>query len=192
MLEIAMSLRGDIKKQLAVLEDERKAITGPIDKAKKVVMDLFGRLSAPREEAVAAIDTEVRSWRKKESDRLALEKAQADEAARIERVRLEGLAKAAQEAGKVEEAQVLAQTAAVVVAAPEQAMAKVAGASFAKVWKGQVTDVAQFLRYLADHADRQGCVEFKESELNALARAVKGSIPIPGFKAEEVEQISSR
>jgi hypothetical protein len=187
MLEIAMEERGLLKQQLDHIEAERMAITRPIDAAKKSVMDFFKKLTTPREEAVAVIDTAVRGWRKKEADRLALEHAEAEANARKE-----AEAKAAAAAGKVEEAEVLQQTAAVVIAAPIAPLAKVAGATFPKTWVGEVTDVPAFLRYLADHIDRQGCIEFKKSELNALARSVKKAVVIPGFTATEREGITSR
>jgi hypothetical protein len=192
MLEIAMEERGLLKQQIDAIEAERMNITRPIDAAKKSVMDFFKKLTTPREEAVAVIDTSVRAWRKKEADRLALEHAEAEANARKERERLEAEAKAAAAAGKVEEAEVLQQTAAVVIAAPIAPLAKVAGATFPKTWVGEVTDVPAFLRYLADHIDRQGCIEFKKSELNALARSVKKAVVIPGFTATEREGITSR
>lgn len=192
MLEVAMQERGLLKQQIEAIEAERMTITRPLDAAKKGVMDFFKKLTGPREEAVGVIDSAVRVWRKKEADRIALKHAEAEANARKERERLEAEAKAAAAAGKPEEAAVLEQTAAVVVAAPAAPMAKVAGATFPKTWKGKVTNPSEFLRYLADHADRQSCVEFKASELNSLARSIKKAIVIPGFEASEVEGITSR
>lgn len=192
MLEVALDERAQLVKQIAVIEAERLTITRPLDGAKRAVMDFFKKLTEPRTEAIALIDSKVRVWRHSEAQRQELEQAQAEAEVRKERDRLYAQARAAAAAGKAEEADVLTQTAAVVVAAPVAAPARVAGTVFSKTWVGEITNAPDFLRYVAEHQDRLSCIEFKQGELNALARSVKKVVPIPGFTASERESIASR
>lgn len=111
------------------LDDERKAATGPLDAAKKRIMDWFRGPQAELEQAEAkykskmlAFDREQQRIRqeaerqaaevaRKERERLQAEAAKAEEAARRKREEQEAKARALEEAGRAERAAALREAA---------------------------------------------------------------------------------
>jgi hypothetical protein len=123
------------------LEAVRKAITQPLDAAKKAVMDFFREPEARLVDAESRIKRAMISF-SDEQDRIRrAEQQKADEAARKERERIEAQAIKAQASGKVEKAEALQQRAQTVVAPIiSRAPPPVTGINTREVWKFEVTN----------------------------------------------------
>lgn len=165
------------------LEAVRKAITQPLDAAKKAVMDFF------REPEAKLVDAENRIKRSMiafsdEQDRIRREEQRrADEAARKERERIEAQAKKAAESGKTEKAADLEQRAATVVAPVIHREAPtVAGINYRDTWKFEVTDAALVPReYLI----------VDESKIRKVVGALKADTQIAGVRVWSEKQIAA-
>jgi hypothetical protein len=92
------------------LDNKRKAITQPIDAAKKAVMDLFRSPTTYLEQAEVLLKNAIQKFDRAEEQRRIAEQAKLEEAARQERARLEAEA-AAREAAAQAEAQRIQQQA---------------------------------------------------------------------------------
>jgi hypothetical protein len=165
------------------LEAVRKAITQPLDAAKKAVMDFF------REPEMKLADAENRIKRSMiafsdEQDRIRREEQRrADEAARKERERIEAQARKAAESGKVEKADALEQRAAAVVAPVIHREAPtVAGINMREVWKFEVTD--------PDLVPRQ-YLSVDESKIRKVVQALKGDTKIDGVRIWPEKQMAA-
>lgn len=213
--ELAADELKAIKTKAKALEDQRTAITGPINKALKAVNDLFrapGQYLAQAEQIIKgkmiAYTTEqeriAAEERRKaeaavraEQERLAREAAEREAAAQAEAEKLIAAGddeKAAEvQAAAAMEAATLTATAelmtAPVVAAP---VAKVAGVSMRGVWKAEVTDKAALIAFAATNPQFQGLLDMNTSALNQMAKAMKDAMQIPGVRAFEDKQLASR
>lgn len=174
-----------IKGALKRLDDVRKAITQPMDAAKKVVMEFFRAPTEKLELAERQIKKEMQSYtielaRKEEEARQAAEQAANDERERIALA----AAKAAEE-GRHDDADAIAAQVVNVVAAPVviRQAPKVAGISTTKVWKFEVTDAAL--------VPREYCI-VDEKKVRGVVTALKENAVIPGVRIWSEDQISSR
>ena len=138
---------------------------------------------------VIAFDDEQAKIRAREQARL---QAEADEAARKERERLEKEAAKLKTPEKREER--LAQAAAVAapviqVAAPE----KVEGVSARKVWSAQIIDMKDLVKAAAGGNElAMSFLSFNQSAASATARATKGAVNVPGVKFVESASLAVR
>lgn len=173
-----------IKRKIAELDTRRKEITGPLDVAKKSVMDLFRAPTEMLEKASKILGKAMEHY-DAEQDRLRRERqALLDAEARKERERLAEEAAKLAEAGRTEEAAVKLETAAVISApAADTEAVKAAGISFTERWQAEVVDIVALCRYVADNPDQRALVTANQVALNGMARALKGSMKIPGVKA---------
>jgi hypothetical protein len=91
---LAQNLRTGIAKRIDELSEQRLEITRPIDKAKKSIMALFAAPIDLLERAKKSLDSKIIAWddaQRRERERLQCE---ADEAAAVERRRLQAIADA--------------------------------------------------------------------------------------------------
>lgn len=204
-----------IKFKAKGLEDQRTAITGPINKALKAVNDLFRSPSEYLTKAESIIKNKMIGYtteqeriaaeeRRKaeatiraEQARLAKEAADREAAAKIEADRLIAAGNAEQAAQVQAEAAIeaanLAATAQVMtapVAAP--AVAKVAGVSMRGVWKAECTDKAALVAFVAANLQFLNLLDVNTSALNQMAKAMKETMQIAGVRAFEEKQLASR
>lgn len=168
----------EIKLRLEHLDTLRKAITRPLDEAKKNTMDLFRphlemleQQSDDLKSAIMHYQREVEAKRRAEEARLR------DEREAI-RVRAEAEAKALEAHGHLEEAE------AVLVAVPPVPVLVVetprVGLGNRTTWHATVEDLDLFINYaVANYPD---LIQVNEKKLGELARATKGSLKIPGVK----------
>ena len=172
-----------IKAMISKVEEERFAITRPMDAAKKAVMDFFRPFTDRLTRAEGNVKRALTTW-KTEQDRIAQEKARKEqERARKEREKLEKQAEKARAQGKEERAQTLEDRAETVTAAPVESEApKVKGISTRTVWKFEVTDESQVPReYLSvDH-----------TKIGGVVRALKNAANIPGVRVYSEETMSA-
>ena len=133
--------------------------------------------------------------RRKRDEEIRVAQAKAEEEARKEREKLEAKAVKAAEKGQNERSDALKEQAASVVAAPvfthpEPVQAK--GTAFKVTWKAEVTDLPTLLKSIAEGRAPLGLISVNESALNAYARGVKGTMPVPGLKFFEEKSLSVR
>jgi hypothetical protein len=148
---------------------QEKSFTDRLDDAEKKI-----------KRAVMDYDREQEAIRQAEQRRL---QAEADEAARRERERLEKQAaklktEARREAVLEQAAQVVAPVVQVAAAAP-----KVEGVSVRKIWKARVVDVAKVPREFMVVNDRA---------LDSYAKATKGAVQVAGVEFYQDESMAVR
>lgn len=193
MYEMAADELKTIKGQFKALEEKRKAITGPMDTAKKQVMDLFRKPLEALEQAENLIKRTMLAYQQ-EQRRLEVEaQRKINEAAEIERKRMEEQAQAAEKTGDVAAAVAL-QTAADMVVAPvvQIAPAKVSGISTTTRWSAEVTDKVAYIKHVMEHPELLDTVEISMKPLNQMATALKDKLNLPGIRAVATESMSAR
>jgi len=179
--ETAGSILKEIQNRARELDAQRKTITGPIDQAKKAVMDLF----KPPLELLEAASRKIKSGLiaySNEQERLAAEERArlqkiAEKEAEAEKKKLEAKIERAKASGKEEKAEELeAQKEAIeplAVPVIEAPVTQLKGVSYREKWTVEVVD----FKLLPD--------EYKlpnQSALDKVAQATKGAIQIPGTK----------
>lgn len=193
MYEMAGDELKTIKAKAKELEERRKAITTPMDKAKREVMDLFRKPLEILEQAEAAIKRTMLDY-SNEQKRIAMEaQKKADEAAALERQRMEEAAKEAERSGDVATAMALQSASSMVVSQSlETQPAKVSGISTTTRWSAQVTDKLAYLKHVIDHPELIDTIDINSKSLNQMAVALKDKLNLPGVKAVATESISAR
>lgn len=191
--QAAADLLADIKQRGKALEEKRKAITAPLDAAKKATMDMF----RPAVDAIAEFEKAVKAKMAgfvREQDRIRREaEAAAAEKARKEQEKLLAQAEKAAAAGKAEKAEALAlQAASTVAVAPLVDAAVASGAHARRVWKARLTDKMALIKAVADGRASPELLDYNESVGNGLAKALKSGMNIPGIEAHEEISIASR
>ena len=165
---------GDVKKQAKTLDDRRKAITKPLDEAKKQVMDLFRPALDLLSSAEGIWKRKMLAWDNEQDRKRREEEARLREIARKEQERLRRLAESAAAKGNTDKAERMAAMAesmpTPVVAAPVE---KASGVSFREQWDFEIVDQSAVPReYLMVDAKRIG----------GVVRAMKGATNIPGVR----------
>lgn len=170
-----------IKAKYKELEDIRKSATGPLDEAKRRIMDWFrGSLDA-LSNIENIVKREMLSWQQKQEQIRRVEEARLAE---IQRKEVERLAKKAEEAaakGKVEKAEELRQQAtekAMLTPTVASTVEKIKGISTRIYWRYRVTNEALIPRdYLIPNHEK----------LADIAEATKGTLKVEGieFYSEE-------
>jgi len=174
------------------IEEERFKITRPLDEAKKRAMEWFKPAIEKLQTAEAIVRRKLTGFLEEEERQRKAAEAKAAEAARKEAERLAKRAETAEAKGKVEEAAVLRELAdapAPVIAAPAT---RVSGISSRENWSAQVTDKAALVKAAAENPAYLAYLEPDMKSLNALARAQKNALAIPGVKAVNQAGLSVR
>lgn len=178
------------------VDDQRKTISQPLRAAVEAVNAMFRPFTEQLTEAERIVKNKMLAWRKVEDQkREAALQAQLDEqreaVKKIERERLEAVEAGDDEA--VAQAEVKAEMVAMtplVAPAPVQS----AGTSVRKSWKGEITDLAEFLAEAIKPGREQllACVDIKQGDLNAIVRLAKGKITAPGLRVYEDHNMAVR
>lgn len=165
-------IKGAAKK----LDEVRKAITAPMDAAKKAVMDFFRGPSEQLTQAEGKLKAAMVTYQRELERKEAEERRAAEEAARAERERLEVAAARAADRGEFDRAASIETRAATVETVPviRREAPKVTGVSFREAWKFEITDPLAIPReYLS----------IDESKIRRVVQAMKGDTSIPGVRA---------
>ena len=189
--ETASVILKDVKARAVELDKQLKAITTPLDTAKKAVMDLFRKPLEMLEDAERTIKrsmieyTEIQEAKARE-EQARLQKL-ADEKAERERKKIEAKIARAEASGKTEKVESLQEQKeaieTIVVPTVQIETPKVQGVSLKLQYKAVVED----FNLLPN--------EYKlpnQSALNKVANATKGSIKIPGVKFISEKILASR
>lgn len=184
------SLLSKIKTKAKELDKKRKAITAPLDTAKKAVMELFrkplimlGEAESILKKGMIAYTTEQERIRREHEEKL---RRQAEAEEKRKREALEKRAKKAEEDGKAEKAEELREKAEEVrVEAPvlAQTTETPKGVSYREKWHAVVIDKTQLpIEYLEPNMQM----------LNKFAEATKGKVALSGVKFKSEKIVSSR
>lgn len=185
-------LRG-VKSRLTALETQRRAITKPLDDAKKAVMDLFREPVAILERAESILKSKMLGYSQEVARKAAAEQAAREAIARAERERLAREAAALAAAGKPEEAIVKTQIAELVVAAPaEVEKPKAAGVATVERWTFEVSDKAALVAFVAAHPEYLDVLDVNSKEVGRLVQAMKERLPLAGVRAFKTQTIAAR
>ena len=212
--ELAADELKAIKAKAKSLEDQRTAITKPINDALKGINALFKGPTTFLEEAERVIKGKMISYSTEQERIAAEERRRAEAAVRAEQERLareaaareaeaaKAAAKLMAEGDEVAAAEVQAQaaieaasltaTAAVItapVAAP--AVAKVSGVSTRSTWKAECTDKAALVAFIASNPTFLNLLDVNASALNQMAKAMKETLQLPGVRVYEEKTLAS-
>lgn len=130
--------------------------------------------------------------KKADEEAAALAAAGREKEAAEARARAEAEAREKREQAE-QEAAARRETAAIVVAAPAATeVPATKGTSVRKVWKHRVVDKAALIKHVAQFPQFENLLEVNEGGLNALARALKGNLNMPGVESYEEAVMASR
>lgn len=140
-----------IKAKAATLEDQRKAITKPMDDAKKAVMDLFRGPLDLLTKAEGVLKGKLLAYQQEETRKAAEQRRIVEQAAAAEREKLRKEAEALAAQGRAGEALVKEQIADMVVATAPATIEppKVAGLATRTSIEFEVTDLGALIMFIA-------------------------------------------
>jgi hypothetical protein len=118
------------------VDSQRKGITGPIDVAKKAVMDLFRAPTDFLDQAEIILKRAIGDYDRIESQRRIAEQAALEEAARKERARMEQEAAAAAAATRVEAERIQAEADAAAASGKTEDAARLAAEAQSRIAQG--------------------------------------------------------
>jgi hypothetical protein len=193
--DMAEAAAEDLRKIKALskeLEENRKAITKPLDDEKSAIMDFYRPAQTYLGDAESVLKRKLMSYQA-EQDRLRREaQAKAEAEARKERERLEKQAQKAEESGKTEQAEAIRENATMVSTHVVQEAPKLAGIATRTVWRGRVTDKNALVAAALNRPDIMALIMIDESALNKLATALKDNLNIPGAEAYSETLLSAK
>ena len=183
----------EAKNSVKALEDRRKAITQPLDTAKKSVMNLFRPATDALSRLEKILKPKIANYYAEEERKRKAAEAEAEARARKERERLEKRAEAARDKGDVEKAENLeVQAATTVATAPATTEAKATGVSVRKIWKAKVTDPVALCKEIAAGNIPPTVLDFKQAELNKIASTWQNNREFQGLTIYPENSVASR
>ncbi len=188
----ATKWRNDNKKQQKDLDEDRKSLLAPIREAVERINEKYKPFINILISADNIVSDKIKAYLRKCEEDQRKERAAAEERARVERERLQVRAQKAEDKGQTEKAQVLAEQAATVVAAPVAELPKSAAGTTRKVWTGKVLNAQAVCKLIADGVIPSTCIEFKQAELNKLASQWKATRQFEGLLFNEDFQLATR
>jgi hypothetical protein len=191
--EIAADELKGIKAKAAALDEQRKAITGPLDAAKKAVMDLFrGPLDALGQ-AENILKGKMLGYQQEQQRKADAARLEAERIAREQRLKLEAEARALAEAGRTGEAAVKEQVAQMVVAAPVAAPAPPAikGVSTSTTVDFEVDNLLALVRHIAAHPELINLVTADSVKIRAYVKGLGLQCNLPGVRVFNKQSLSA-
>lgn len=191
--EIAADELKGIKAKAAALDEQRKAITGPLDAAKKAVMDLFrGPLDALGQ-AENILKGKMLGYQQEQQRKADAARLEAERIAREQRLKLEAEARALAEAGRTGEAAVKEQVAQMVVAAPVAAPAPPAikGVSTSTTVDFEVDNLLALVQHIAAHPELINLVTADSVKIRAYVKGLGLQCNLPGVRVFNKQSLSA-
>lgn len=204
MYQIAADELRDIKAKTKSLDERRQGMVGGLNAVVKQINDLFrpaiDRLKAGEEALKRAMITyqNDQEAKRREAQRAADAIAQAErKKLQDEAVAIEAQAAQSGDVALLEKSTALREEINYVAAATAAVAAPaVKGLSTSRPWKCRIPETAEYkmamLRHIAQHPEFLHLVDINQSACNALAKALKESLSIPGLTAYQDAVISSR
>lgn len=173
-----------IKKLAKDLDEQRKAITRPLDAAKARIMDLFRRPTQFLEDAERILKRACLAYDAEQDRKRREAEAAAARKADEERRRLEDLAAKERASGNVEAAHAIVEAAQFVAPVPVAAAepVRVAGEAKREVWHAEVEDLVALAKAVAAGEAAPDCIAPNMPVLNGLARSLKSNLRVAGVK----------
>lgn len=189
----AAELREAIKRAEKDAEAARETLKRPVLEEGRRIDGAFAPAKQMFSGAIGTIDRLIRAYRDREEAKRRAEELQRRQEAEKERQRLEKLAARAEVKGQTETADRL-QREAEMVPSPivESRVHTPAGFVPRKVWKFEVLDKPAFLQAVADNPTFHGLVQVDEAALRRMVVALRTANPLPGVRAWEEEEYSTR
>lgn len=194
--QAALEIVRECKRREKLVDETLAESITAANKTHKALTGLRSKLKKPYEQLRKPLEREAGDYVERERRRAEQE---AREKARKQREEEEAAALAqaqeAADAGDQELADTIleqATTEAPVVVNAEPEVAKVEGVSGRTTWSAEVVDLAQLCRYAADHPEWIGLVQPNQKALDALARAQKDGLRIPGVRAKKKHGLAVR
>jgi hypothetical protein len=183
-----------IKSRATALDEQRKAITKPLDEAKAAVMALFKPPLEVLTRAEGIIKTKMLGYQQ-EQQRIQRE-AQLQAEREAQAIRDEAARKAAalEAEGKAGEAAVQRQVSEMVVAAPPAVVAeapKAAGVSVRSSVEFEVTDLLALVQHVAQHPELLALVTADSVKLRAYVKGLGTACKLPGVRVFEKASLAA-
>lgn len=191
--EIAAEELTSIKRKASTLDEQRKAITKPLDEAKANVMALFRGPLDLLGKAEGILKGKMLTYTQ-EQQRIAREaQLAAERAAQAERDRLAAEAAKLAAEGRAGEAMVKQQVAEMIVAAPPAVAepAKVAGVSVRSTVDFEVVDLHALVRHIAAHPELVALLTVDSVKLRAYVRGLGTACQLPGVHVFEKASLAA-
>lgn len=185
-------LRG-IKARAASLEDQRKAITKPMDDAKKAVMDLFRGPIDVLTKAEGILKGKLLAYQQAEAAKAREAQLAAERAAQADRDRLAAEAAELAAQGRAGEAMVKEQVASMIVAAPPVVAEppKLAGVSTRTSVEFEVVDLHALVKAVAERPELLGLLAVDSVKLRAYVRGLGTACNLPGVRVFEKQSLAA-
>lgn len=182
-----------IKAKASALEEQRKAITAPIDAAKKQVMDLFRAPIDLLGKAETILKSKLLTYQQEEQRKAHEAQMAAERAAQAERDRLAAEAAKLVAEGRDGEAAVKMAVAEMVIAAPAAVIEqpKVAGISTRTTVDFEVVDLLALVQHIASHPELIDLVAADSTKVRAYVRALGAACKLPGVRVFEKASLAA-
>jgi hypothetical protein len=183
--QIAAEELQEIQRKEASLDEQRKAITRPMDDAKKAVMDLFRGPVDTLGQAASILKRKMLAYTQELARKAAEERAAAERAAQAERERLAAEAEKLRAEGRGGEAAVKEQVAQMVVAPPVAAPAAapaVKGVAVRETVDFEVVDLQALIVHVAQHPELVNLLVADSTKLRAYVRGLGLQCNLPGVR----------
>ncbi len=203
--QLADEIQNTLKDEAKTINSKRLDFTRPLDALKTQWMEFFRPAVDGRTKAAAVYQGKMSAYSREQRAIAEAAQRQAEELARKEREKLEaqarerdeaaaklktraGREKAAREAEELRQtAQMMPETFAVSAPAPATVASNVA-----QVWKGEVSNVAEFLQWLATRPEWFTVLDFKPAELNRMAKQFSNTLKVPGTRFYQEDSFRSK
>lgn len=203
--QFADSLQADWKAEAKQINDKRMELTKPLDAIKKLWMDFFAPAIEGRTKGVRLLQDKMSAFRMAERNKALAAQREAERLLREERERQEAEARrlevkaaklktvaaqerAAQQAAEIRQvAAMMPET--VALSAPEPVTV---ASNVAQVWKGEVVNTAEFLQWLVSRPEWFSVIEFKQAELNRMAKQFSITLAVPGTRFFQEDSFRSK
>lgn len=182
-----------IKRKASQLDDQRKAITKPLDDAKKAVMDLFRGPVEMLGKAESILKGKMLAFQAEEQRKAAEARVAAERAAQAERDRLAAEAAALKAEGRDGEA-VIKMAVAEMVVASHVALnegPKAAGVAVRTSVDFEVVDLLALVKHVASHPELVGLVTPETVKLRAYVKGLGLACNLPGVRVFEKASLAA-
>lgn len=192
--ELAAEELTGIKRRAKELEDTRKAITKPLDDAKKRVMDLFRQPLDLLNRAESILKGKMLDYQREEERKAREAREAAERAAREERERLEAEAKKLKEEGRHGEAFARKMAAETVVAAPVPVpeTPKAQGIATRTTVDFEIEDMQALVSHIAQHPELIGLVQPNTTAVRQYVRGLGIVCNLPGVRVFAKQTLAAR
>lgn len=182
-----------IKRKAAALEEQRKAITKPMDDAKKAVMDLFRGPTDLLAKAEGVLKGKLLGYQAEQQRKAAEQRRILEQAAAAERAKLAAEAQRLEAEGRAGEAVVQRAIAEMVVAQPTTVAAapKVAGLATRTTIEFEVVDLLQLVKHVAAHPELIGLLQADSVRVRSYVKGLGLDTNLPGVRVFEKASLAA-